>query len=285
MAIKKFTRGQNFITTHFNAFRCPLCHQEMVATDTGLQCNQGHQFDLSKKGTLYFLQHQIKTEYTTEMLAARGRMIQRGIFNPLLDLVGQWLPTDNQLTIDVGCGEGGMLSYLAEQGLTGAKIGFDIAKDGIYLATQQPADNTFWCVADLTNLPFADHSATTILNVFSPSHYGEFQRVLTEDGTFIKVIPAAHYLQELRHGLFAGENKANYSNEPVMNHLAEVATIIHQQEINYQFQLTDPAAFADLLQMSPLEWQADPERLSALQAAPFQQITINLQVVQCRLKS
>jgi 23S rRNA (guanine745-N1)-methyltransferase len=285
MAIKKITQAQNFLSAHAQLFSCPFCHQEMMATDSGLRCPEGHQFDLSKKGTLYFLQHQIKTEYATEMLAARGRMIQRGIFNPVLDLIGQWLPTDSALTIDVGCGEGGMLAYLADHGATGPKIGFDIAKDGIYLASQQATEDTFWCIADLTNLPFADHSADTILNIFSPSHYGEFRRVLTPEGTFIKVIPAAHYLQELRQGLFAGETKANYSNEPVMNHLAEVATIIHQEAVNYRFSLADESAFADLLQMSPLEWQANPEQVQALKTAPFSRITIDLQVVECRPKS
>ncbi|WP_125607031.1 methyltransferase domain-containing protein [Lapidilactobacillus bayanensis] len=283
MTIKKITQAANFLAAHQQIFRCPICHQTMQAQATSLVCPAEHQFDLSKKGTLYFLQKQIKTEYTTEMLAARGRMIQRGIFKPMLDLISTWLPQDNQLTIDVGCGEGGLLTQLVQRGLTGTKIGFDISKAGIYLASQQITDDTLWCVADLTNLPFADHSTTTILNIFSPSHYREFARVLTDDGTFIKVIPGPNYLHELRQAFFNGADKENYSNAPVMQHLSDVATIIKQQEINYQFELTDTAAFADLLQMSPLEWQATPEQVAALIDQPFSHISIDLQIVQCRL--
>lgn len=284
MAIKKITQAANFLQAHDTDFRCPICHEAMQAQATSLVCLNAHQFDLSKKGTLYFLQKQIKTEYTTEMLAARGRMIQRGIFKPMLDLISDWLPADNKLTIDVGCGEGGLLSQLAQRGLNGPKIGFDISKAGIYLASQQMAADTFWCVADLTNLPFADHSTSTILNIFSPSHYREFARVLTPDGTFIKVIPGPNYLHELRQAFFDGDEKEKYSNEPVMNHLSDVATIVRQQEISYQFHLTDAAAFADLLQMSPLEWQATSQQVENLKKQPFSDISINLQIVQCQLK-
>lgn len=284
MAIKKITQAANFLAEYQQDFRCPICHQAMTATSTSLICANQHQFDLSKKGTLYFLQKQIKTEYTTEMLAARGRMIERGIYGPLLDLIADWLPVDNQLTIDVGCGEGGHLTQLAQRGLTGAKIGFDISKDGIYLASQQSHNETFWCVADLTNLPFADHSATTILNIFSPSHYREFARVLTTDGTFIKVIPGPNYLRELRQAFYPDNDKSSYSNAPVMQHLSETATILKQQELTYQFELTDTAAFTDLLQMSPLEWQASADKITALKQNPFHHISIDLQIVQCRLR-
>lgn len=60
------------------------------------------------------------------------------------------------------------LAELSQAGLSGLKIGFDLSKEGIYLASNQPID-AFWCVADLTNLPFADQGLDTILNIFSPS--------------------------------------------------------------------------------------------------------------------
>ncbi len=76
-------------------------------------------------------------------------------------------------------------------------VGFDLSKEGVYAATAQPVE-AFWCVADLTNLPFEDQTFTTILNIFSPSHYKEFQRVLTDDGEVLKIVPQQDYLKELR---------------------------------------------------------------------------------------
>ena len=79
----------------------------------------------------------------------------------------------NKTVVDVGCGEGSFLAELSQAGLSGLKIGFDLSKEGIYLASNQPID-AFWCVADLTNLPFANEGLDTILNIFSPSHYQNF---------------------------------------------------------------------------------------------------------------
>ncbi|MEL5940870.1 putative RNA methyltransferase, partial [Tetragenococcus halophilus] len=59
---KKIEKSQEFIHKYKNLFRCPLCQQKLQAKEKSLCCSNGHQFDLSKKGTLYFLNHQIKTE-------------------------------------------------------------------------------------------------------------------------------------------------------------------------------------------------------------------------------
>ncbi|MFC6314229.1 putative RNA methyltransferase [Lapidilactobacillus achengensis] len=278
--MKKSQRAQLFLQNNAHYFRCPLCQEGLTSAAAGLTCVNGHAFDLSKKGTLYFLPHQIKTDYDTDMLSARGRMIQRGIFQPLVALLQGWLPASNPLTIDVGCGEGGFLAQLGQaRPASEAKIGFDISKDGVYLATGQPLANAFWCVADLTNLPFAAQQTSTILNIFSPSHYREFQRVLRPDGHLLKVIPEAHYLQELRQH-FLPDDKIAYSNQRVLDHLAQEMTIDQQTRLTYTYQLPDAAAFADLMQMSPLEWQASADQKAALAAHPFTAITIDLRVIQ-----
>ena len=280
MAVKKITAAAEFLNKFSHLFRCPICHEPMTAVFNSLRCASGHEFDLSKKGTLYFLNHQIKTEYGTDMLAARGRMIRSGLFQPLITLIQSWLPQQSDFLLDVGCGEGSFLTQLATQ-QPGAKIGFDISKPGIYLASNQPSDQTLWAIADLTNLPFADQSATTILNIFSPSHYQEFARVLQPDGTLIKVIPGSQYLQELRHR-FLPDEKIDYSNHPVQQRLNDEATILQQQHLHYTYPLKDTKHFTDLMAMSPLEWQASNDQKAELLAHPFAEITIDLEVIQAK---
>ena len=73
-------------------FRCPLCHTKIETTNNGLVCQQNHHFDLSKKGTLYFLSHAVKTEYDQGMFEPRRRMIQSGMYQPVLELLAQELP-------------------------------------------------------------------------------------------------------------------------------------------------------------------------------------------------
>ncbi|MGH2227079.1 50S rRNA methyltransferase, partial [Enterococcus faecalis] len=79
-------------------------------------------------------------------------------------------------------------AQLSQAGLSGLKIGFDLSKKGIYLASNQPID-AFWCVAALTNLPFANEGLDTILHILYPTHNQEFRQVLKADGTCVKIIP------------------------------------------------------------------------------------------------
>lgn len=104
------------------------------------------------------------------------------------------------------------------------------------MATNHAA-SAFWCVADLTNLPFAPASFDTILNLFSPSNYQEFDRILKPGGQVIKVVPAASYLKELRQAFYPDDSaKQVYSNERVVDKFlqnirkrAENGFVIHSQ--------------------------------------------------------
>lgn len=54
--MKKIEIARQFLTDHLELFRCPVCEQPFVTADEqGLLCPNRHQFDLNKKGTLYFL--------------------------------------------------------------------------------------------------------------------------------------------------------------------------------------------------------------------------------------
>ena len=116
------------------------------------------------------------------MFEPRGRMIRSGMYQPVIEKIAHLIKPGNLL--DVGCGEGSFLQEINQVKANPVNIGFDIAKEGVYLASNQ-AIHAFWCVADLTNLPFADHSFDTILNIFSPSHYSEFKRVMKNFVQFI----------------------------------------------------------------------------------------------------
>lgn len=276
---KKSVVAQKFLAKNEALFACPLCRQKVGATATGLVCANGHRFDLSKKGTFYFLEHAVKSEYTNDMLAQRQNIIASGLYDPMLEKMAAWLPRAGNI-LDVGCGEGSFLARLGKN-ITGAKIGFDISKEGIYLASGQPnsAADYFWCVADLTRLPFAAKSFDTVLNIFSPSHYDEFARVLQPGGQLLKVIPGAHYLKELRESLYTGD-KSNYSNAPVLDKLAAQVTIDEQIELTYKFP-TSQLNFAELVHMTPLSWSAEPEKVARLLQNPFESITIDLILARC----
>ncbi|MGM0198864.1 methyltransferase domain-containing protein [Enterococcus sp. DIV1314a] len=274
--LKKIERGAMFIQTQSDLFRCPTCHQMMHAQEKALVCLEGHRFDVSKKGTLYFLNHQIKTDYDREMFEHRRKLIVHGMYQPLLDLLQPFC--QNQRILDVGCGEGSFLQQLNEQATLLPSVGFDISKEGIYLASDY-GENVFWCVADLTNLPFQEDRFTTILNIFSPSNYQEFQRVLVDGGQLIKVVPRSGYLKELRAAFYPeDEKKQHYSNQAVVEKFQETFRESERQTLTYVFDIPESCQLS-LLEMSPLEWGVSMEIKEKLQKNPLKRITIDLDIL------
>ena len=274
--LKKIERGTMFIQTQSDLFRCPTCHQMMYAQEKALVCLEGHRFDVSKKGTLYFLNHQIKTDYDREMFEHRRKLIVHGMYQPLLDLLQPFC--QNQRFLDVGWGEGSFLQQLNEQATLLPSVGFDISKEGIYLASDY-GENVFWCVADLTNLPFQEDRFTTILNIFSPSNYQEFQRVLVDGGQLIKVVPRSGYLKELRAAFYPeDEKKQHYSNQAVVEKFQETFRESERQTLTYVFDIPESCQLS-LLEMSPLEWGVSMEIKEKLQKKPLKRITIDLDIL------
>jgi 23S rRNA (guanine745-N1)-methyltransferase len=128
-------------------------------------------------------------------------------------------------------------------------------------------------------LPFADNSFSTILNIFSPSHYEEFKRTLQAGGQVVKVVPQAGYLKELRQAFYPDQvEKQTYSNEAVVNKFKEHLDNVSVKRITYTFDIPIERR-QDLLHMSPLEWQVDPTRFAYLMAHPLSTITIDLELL------
>lgn len=275
MTLKKIERSQRFLKKHLTLFRCPICHLPYQAVqEDSLVCPQDHRLDLNRQGTLYFLRHQVHSEYNRTMLLSRRRILQSGLFNGFLQVIAQKMITGGT-TLDVGCGEGTPLHFLEKQ--AGTAVGFDLSKAGIKLATQQPT-TAFFCVADLAQLPFNAQTFQSVLNIFSPSNYQEFSRILAPEGQVIKVIPNSDYLVELRRALFADDARRHYSNQKVQSRFKEKYGQVTTQRVRYQFTVPE-AQFTDLVVMTPLHWQASTEQIHQLVAHPFSQITVDVTVL------
>lgn len=162
--------------------------------------------------------------------------------------------------------------------MKGQKIGFDISKDAIQLAANH-FSTAFWCVADLAQSPFASQQYDTILNIFSPSNYKEFDRLLKKGGQVIKVVPEKDYLIELRKLFYRDQaEKQTYSNEVVIEKFKEHFPSMEMKRVNYSFELTQ-SLFEDLMKMTPLSWGASPASKEYALAHPLQSVTIDVCVL------
>lgn len=271
------------IEEKIHRMQCPIC-KEALALDTreALVCQEGHSFDISKKGYVNVLRQAPKENYEKALFESRQRLIHAGMYKGLIEkmrdmIEGRFASEKGGYLLDAGCGEGSHLCQLKTLlGDPWACFGLDIAKAGVALATDHRQDIT-WLVGDLAQLPIQNEGLEVILNILSPGHYETFKRVLKPEGVILKVIPTADYLKEIRQALFPGET---YDNTRVMKHFEEHFDVIESQRVSYRFDVA-PDLKADLLRMTPLTWQVSPETLEALD---INSITVSLVIMVGRVK-
>lgn len=144
------------------------------------------------------------------------------------------------------------------------------------MATDLTDMQAFFSLSDLTNLPFADQSMATVLNIFTPSNYREFNRVLGHGAQVIKVIPDRYYLQELRSAFGL---PVDYDNRDVLAKFTENFPGLTQKEVKYEFELPKNLQ-QDFLSMSPLEWRISEADKLEIAKNPPKKATIHVQILQ-----
>jgi 23S rRNA (guanine745-N1)-methyltransferase len=284
------------IRDNIHMFKCPICGGRMRTVGLkSIVCSKSHCFDLSKRGYVNMLQSPVKTEYNKPMLQSRNQIIKSGLYKPLTEKLcqviidetgsggkGQGICRPNIKILDAGCGEGSHLAQVVS-GLKAASdieitaVGIDISKDGIQIASRDYPD-LIWCVADLTNVPFADHHFDVVLNILSPSNYAEFGRLLPTGGILIKVVPGSDYLIELRQFLYDNTDKQEYSNERVIEHFEDSFDIVATHRVFYKTPI-DRNNLEHLIRMTPLSWGAKEHRLREALDAGIDSITVDMTVL------
>ncbi|MFD1672483.1 methyltransferase domain-containing protein [Agrilactobacillus yilanensis] len=273
--MKKSQVIARYLQTQLNLLKCPICQSDFSSIQgITLTCVHGHSFDISKKGSVFFLNAPVKTEYTTEMLIKRQKIIQAGLFQPVLARISTLLKGDR--IIDAGCGEGSQIKTIA-QAHAANYFAFDISKPAINLAVSGAdfAEKVAFFVGDLAHMPFKDHQFTDIVNILSPANYSEFKRVLAPGGQLIKVMPNAAYLQELRQLVYPTGANATYDPEPVQAHFLQQFPDSVLEQMHYTFDLTPDLAQA-LFAMTPLTWMATAG--AAADVTSLQRITVDLTI-------
>lgn len=272
-----------------NIFRCPKCKREVeVCNFKNIVCKNNHCFDIARTGYVNFLMRPVKSEYDKELFRSRNIINDSGFFDPMLEAINQLIlkhikfNTETVKILDAGCGEGSHLGHIIN-GLSSKVdgniqgVGIDISKDGILMASKSFFD-IVWCVGDLTNLPFAGGQFDIILNILSPSNYEEFDRVLKDNGIFIKVIPGTNYLKELRNIFYDKTSKQFYSNEKVLEHYKEHFCILDKKDVYYTVKILQDN-LKHLMRMTPLSWNVTDEKVEQAIHNNINNITVDYTIV------
>jgi len=261
------------------AFACPLCQETLTLVEGSLKCSNRHSFDLAKFGYVN-LAPQIKqsANYDKENFQNRQQILEAGFYQAILEGISDLLATkpSAKTVLDIGCGEGFYSRRLQESHPDKTFYAFDISKDSVQIAAKsEPNWTVNWFVGDLAHLPIKNASMDILLDIFSPANYGEFQRVLSEDGILIKVIPTENHLKEIRQLVQDQLTKKDYSNQDIKDHFQEHFSIQSSQIASLTKPITAEQRQA-LLSMTPLLFHVDQSKIDWSQLT---EITIEAEIL------
>ena len=261
------------------AFACPICQENLTLVESSLKCNNRHSFDLAKFGYVN-LAPQIKqsANYDKENFQNRQQILEAGFYQAILEAVSDLLSNSkNAKTIlDIGCGEGFYSRKLQESHPEKTFYAFDISKDSVQIAAKsEPNWAVNWFVGDLARLPIKDASMDILLDIFSPANYGEFKRVLKENGLLIKVIPTENHLKEIRQKVQDQLTNKDYSNQDIKDHFQNNFTILSSKTASLTKPITAEQLQA-LLSMTPLLFHVDQSKIDWSQLT---EITIEAEIL------
>lgn len=284
--ITKKQRALVQLRHQIDAFRCPICQQDLKLTETGITCPNRHTVDVAKQGYLHLAGTVAKSRYTKELFTARQTLLQEtAFFEPLIEEIAEWIAKeakDSPRIVDMGCGEGTHLAGIVNR-LPGSQgIGVDLAKEGIQLATNHDAE-VVWLVADLAKSPLQEASVDVVLNILSPANHQEFRRILKPGGLVVKVIPNSSYLHELRSFFYAGTDKETFENEEAHSRFTNELEFVGSSSVSYQKELDDKQ-WRDLIGMTPLTWNVDSEIVEEFLAQKVSSVTVDLTILVGKLK-
>lgn len=218
------------------------------------RCDQGHGFDIHKKGYVnLLLAHRKRSKAPGDdalMVESRRRFLHQGHYQPLATMLAEQcrLHLPEQSTIwDAGCGEGYYTAQIAEQCPDAEVYGLDISKPAITAASQNR--NVHWSVASSTHPPYQDDVFDGIVSVFSRLDSDPFYRVLKPGGQVFMAAPDADHLHGLRSLIY--QDVRPYDTDKHLAYLDNRFRLIEEQTLKVALQLNDAQTIQDLLGMTP----------------------------------
>ena len=235
--------------------KCPVCNQKLENNEKQYLCINNHSFDKNKKGyTNLLLSNQLHSTDpgdNKEMINARVNFLKtdkyHSLKNKIIEIIKE-IKKDSFTFLDIACGEGYYTNNIMNTFPNAIGAGIDLSKYALINASKGKKElninNINYFVASLTKLPFNDNSFDVALNCFAPLDANEFNRVIKQNGLFIRVLPNTYHLWELKSVLYENvkENKEKdneLTNFELINQY-DVDDIIelNNEEINNLFLMT-----------------------------------------------
>jgi 23S rRNA (guanine745-N1)-methyltransferase len=244
---------------------CPHCKEalQLLDAESAWCCSNGHRFDRAREGYVNLLAANRKGSKlpgdSAEMIAARRRVHEAGVYAPLLEgmtgLLGA-APAPAAV-LELGCGEGYYCAAVDRLYPAARVQGIDISRAAVRRAAKGHPRVSF-AVASSFALPLPDSCQDLVLRIFAPSDQAELLRVLAPGGRYLRVGPAPSHMWELRQALYdePREHPAAAESHPGL-------LLQSQSELVYRVEL-DRALLAAVVAMTPFAWRGHREKRERL---------------------
>lgn len=237
--------------------RCPVCEAPVDLVGRTVACPGRHSFDVAKQGYVNLVGRAVPANAdTADMVAARGRFLAAGHYDPITDVVATALPHARRL-LEVGAGTGAHLARMLDHLPRATGLATDVSVPACRRAAKAHPRMAAVVADTWSGLPLANGSVDAVLCIFAPRNPAEFARVLTDDGVVAVVLPKPDHLQELReaHGLLdVGQDKLEQLLASAEPHLS----LRDSTDVVFDLTLSGPEA-TDLVAMGPNAFHSRPD--------------------------
>ena len=271
---------------------CPVCKKRLSKDESGktYKCESNHTYDIAKEGYVNLLISNQKRSKnpgdSKEMVLARMDFLNRGYYKPISDKISELIiehlrnqNIDAPNILDLGCGEGYYLVNLKHDiensGMKPQFYGMDVSKDAVRYAAKSNKNesNCIWSVGNNFHIPADDKSVDCVLSVFSPIDIHECNRVLKDNGIFVRVLPRTNHLIQLRDIIYSEVNLNNkvYTADENENEYVREANVTFDMNLNKE-------EIMSLLKMTPHYWKSTPENKEKLESYDSLVITVDMRI-------
>lgn len=265
---------------------CPICKKRLKKLDNVWHCQNGHSFDIARKGYVNLLTTSGRNPKNAgdnkDMVKARTDFLDRNYYLPLAQKTGEIISEllancKKPYIIDSGCGEGFYTVNYAKALPDAEFFGIDISKAAVaHCMTRVHTENVTNCsfaVASSFELPFIDSFADLIVCTFAPVSNDEYARALKSGGKLVVVSPSPKHLFELKALLYEKpyENKPNVYG---LNKFTEDREIIFE----YPVTLESREDILNLYSMTPYCYKTSAEAAKRLESINSLELTCGFSI-------
>jgi 23S rRNA (guanine745-N1)-methyltransferase len=234
-----------------------------------------HLFDGGAGGYVNLAPHHSGGGDSKEAVRARSSFLRSGYYAPAAEAIAalvREITPEGGLVLDAGCGEGYYSNRISEEGCS--VLGVDLSKFATDTAAKTArrermnrgqASSTLYAVGSVFELPVADGSFHTVVNIFAPCAPAEYARVLKSGGHLVVAGAGERHLFGLKELIYDDP----YLNDPRRDLPAEGdgLRLLEIRNVTFAITVTDPDHREALFSMTPYYWRTSREGHSRLAAA------------------